>query len=261
MCLISAGYPGDGSALQTSESDLPYFESHARKIADAVETVQHCCEIAGRDVDLCIEVHRRLAPYEAVQFGRALEPSYPLFLEDPVTPDNFDEMSYVAEKITIPVATGERMTSLWEFQMLATRQGAQIFRPDVCMVGGISGARKIAALAEASHIGVAPHNPPSAVSTAACLQIAATVPTSTLSGDREPLPNTKSSHTLLDTPHPTARLEVLRELAGPYSREQHPEPYSERAVSTEPRPERARGSSFKGRPSRQTARAARPPSP
>jgi galactonate dehydratase len=157
--------------------DLSYFQSHARKITDAVEVVQYCREIAGRDVDLCIEVHRRLAPYEAVQFGRAVEPSYPLFLEDPVTPDNFDEISYVAEKITIPIATGERMTSLWEFQMLATRQAAQIFRPDVCMAGGISGARKIAALAEASHIGVAPHNPLSAVSTAACLQIVATLPT------------------------------------------------------------------------------------
>ncbi len=157
--------------------DLPYFQSHARKITDAVEVVQYCREIAGRDVDLCIEVHRRLAPYEAVQFGRAVEPSYPLFLEDPVTPDNFDEMSYVARRIAIPIATGERMSSLWEFKMLATRQAAQIFRPDVCMAGGISGARKIAALAEASHIGVAPHNPLSAVSTAACLQIAATLPT------------------------------------------------------------------------------------
>jgi galactonate dehydratase len=157
--------------------DQPYFQSYARKIADATATMRLCREIAGPDIDLCVEIHRRLAPYEAVQFGRAIEPSHPLFLEDPVTPDNFDEMSYVAEKIAIPIATGERMTSLWEFQMLATRQAAQIFRPDVCMAGGISGARKIAALAEASHIGVAPHNPLSAVSTAACLQIAAILPT------------------------------------------------------------------------------------
>jgi galactonate dehydratase len=156
--------------------DVPYFESHARKIADAVEIVECCREIAGRDVDLCIEVHRRLSPYEAVQFGRAIEPCRPLFLEDPVTPDNFDETSYVAEKIAIPIATGERLTSLWEFQMLAKRNAAQIFRPDICMVGGISAARKIAALAEASHIGISPHNPLSAISTAACLQIAATAP-------------------------------------------------------------------------------------
>jgi galactonate dehydratase len=80
----------------------------------------------------------------------------------------------VASKVGIPIATGERMTTLWEFQMLISRNAVQMVRPDICLVGGISGGRKIAALAEASHIGVVPHNPLSVVSTAACLQIAAT---------------------------------------------------------------------------------------
>jgi galactonate dehydratase len=157
--------------------EVPYSDSHARKLGDATEIVQACREIAGRDIDLCVECHRRLAPYEAVQFGRAVEPYQPLFLEDPVTPDNFDEMAYVAGNIAVPIATGERLLSVWEFQMLVSRGAAQIFRPDICMSGGISGARKIAALAEASHIGLAPHNPLSAVSTAACLQVAAISPT------------------------------------------------------------------------------------
>ncbi|PZN96895.1 MAG: galactokinase [Hyphomicrobiales bacterium] len=160
-----------------SPRDQPYYESHARKLTDAIDTVRQYREIAGPDVDLCIEIHRRMTPYEAIQFGRAIEPFYPLFLEDPVTPDNFDELAEVASKIGIPLATGERLTSLWEFQMLIARKAVQMVRPDVCLVGGISGARKIAALAEASHIGVVPHNPLSAVSTAACLQIAATAPT------------------------------------------------------------------------------------
>lgn len=85
-------------------------------------------------------------------------------------------MAYIADKISIPLATGERMTSIWEFQMLLSRNAVQLVRPDVCIVGGISGARKVAALAEASHVGVVPHNPLSGVSTAACLQIAATAP-------------------------------------------------------------------------------------
>jgi galactonate dehydratase len=160
-----------------SSRDEPFYQSHARKIGDAVDTVRQYREIAGPDVDLCIEIHRRMTPYEAVQFGREIEPYRPLFLEDPVTPDNFDETAYVASKIGIPLATGERLTSLWEFQMLIARQAVQLLRPDVCMVGGISGARKIAALAEASHLGVVPHNPLSVVSTVACLQIAATAPT------------------------------------------------------------------------------------
>jgi galactonate dehydratase len=153
-----------------------YFETHARKIDDAAKAVARYRDVAGPDVDLCIEIHRRLAPFEAVQLGLAIQDSTPLFLEDPVLPDNFDEMAYVASKINIPIATGERFTSLWEFQMLLARGGAQMVRPDVCIVGGITGARKVAALAEASHIGVVPHNPLSPVSTAACLQIAATAP-------------------------------------------------------------------------------------
>ncbi|MGL4961132.1 MAG: mandelate racemase/muconate lactonizing enzyme family protein [Inquilinus sp.] len=160
-----------------SRREVPYFQTHAEKIADAVDTVQEYRRIAGRGMDLCIEIHRRMTPYEAVQLGRAIEPFHPLFIEDPITPDNLDEMAYVADKISIPIATGERMTSLWEFQMLLARNAVQMVRPDVCIVGGISGARKISALAEASHAGVVPHNPLSAVSTAACLQIAATAPT------------------------------------------------------------------------------------
>lgn len=155
----------------------PFFESHANLIGDAIDTVRDYRDIAGREVDLCIEIHRRLKPYEAVQLGLGITPYHPLFIEDPATPDNLDEMAYIADKITIPLATGERMTSLWEFQMLLARNAVQLVRPDVCIVGGISGARKIAALAESVHAGVVPHNPLSAVSTAACLQIAATAPT------------------------------------------------------------------------------------
>jgi galactonate dehydratase len=156
--------------------EQPYFETHVGKIRDAAGAVERYREAAGSDVDLCIEIHRRLAPYEAVQLGLAIQDSTPLFLEDPVLPDNLDEMAYVASKIRVPIATGERFTSLWDFQMLLARGAAQMVRPDVCLVGGISGARKVAALAEASHVGVVPHNPLSPVSTAACLQIAATAP-------------------------------------------------------------------------------------
>lgn len=160
-----------------SARDLPYFESHERKIGDAIAAVARYREVAGPDVDLCIEVHRRLAPFEAVQLGLGIEGQRPLFLEDPVLPDNVDEMAYVASKVNLPIATGERFTSVWDFQMLVQRGAAQVLRPDVCLVGGITGARKVAAMAEANHLAVVPHNPLSPVSTAACLQIAAVSPT------------------------------------------------------------------------------------
>ena len=158
------------------ERDVPYFKTHADKISDAIDTVRRYREAVGNDVDLCIEIHRRLTPTEAVQLGNGIEEFHPFFYEDPVTPDNFDEMEYVADKINIPIATGERFSSPWEFEMALSRNSVQYVRPDVCLVGGITGARKIAALAEARHVGVVPHNPLSPVSTAACLQIAATAP-------------------------------------------------------------------------------------
>jgi galactonate dehydratase len=158
------------------ERSVPYFKTHADKMADAIDTVRRYREAVGNGMDLCIEIHRRLTPTEAVQLGNGIEQFHPFFYEDPVTPDNFDEMAYVADKINIPIATGERYTSLWEFEMALSRNAVQYVRPDVCLVGGISGARKIAALAEARHVGVVPHNPLSPVSTAACLQIAATAP-------------------------------------------------------------------------------------
>ncbi len=96
-------------------------QTYATKINDAIRAVAAYREAVGEEVDLCIEIHRRLTPAEAVTFGRAIEPYHPFFYEDPVTPDNFDEMAYVASKIGIPIATGERMTSLWEFQMLLAR--------------------------------------------------------------------------------------------------------------------------------------------
>ena len=128
-----------------SAREEAYFKTHADKIADAIDAVRQYRAAVGNDVDLCIEIHRRMTPTEAVQLGRGIEEFHPyFFFEDPVTPDNFDEMEYVAQKINIPIATGERFTSLWEFQMALQRNAVQYVRPDVCMVGGISGAKKVA---------------------------------------------------------------------------------------------------------------------
>src|SRR3954463_4341341 len=85
-------------------------------------------------------------------------------------------MGLVAEPIEIPIATGERLHTIFEFEMLLRRGAVQYVRPDVCMCGGITGAKKVAALAEANYVGVVPHNPLGPVSTAACVQIAACIP-------------------------------------------------------------------------------------
>jgi galactonate dehydratase len=153
-----------------------YFMTHVDKMEDAIDTVRRYREAVGKDVDLCVEIHRRLTPAEAVILGRGIEQYYPYFYEDPVLPDNIDAMEYVAKNIAIPIATGERLQSIWEFQMLLSRNAARYIRPDVCCCGGITHTKKIAAVAESFNVQVVPHNPLSPVSTAACLQIAACIP-------------------------------------------------------------------------------------
>lgn len=154
----------------------PASGTHVKRMRDAIETVRQYREAVGDEVDLCIEIHRRMTPAEAVVLARGIEPFHPFFYEDPTLPDNFDAMGLIAEQIHIPIATGERLHTIYEFEMLLTRGAVQYVRPDVCICGGITGAKKIAALAEAHYVQVVPHNPLGPVSTAACLQIAACIP-------------------------------------------------------------------------------------
>ena len=169
---------------------VPFFKTHVDKMKDAISTVAAYREAAGDEVDLCIEIHRRLSPAEAIVLARGIEEYHPFFYEDPILPDNFDAMGLVANHIAIPIATGERFHSIHEFAMLLKRGAVQYVRPDVCLAGGLSGGKKIAALAEADYVGVVPHNPLSPVSTAACLQLAACIPNFALqeypTGEQEP---------------------------------------------------------------------------
>lgn len=169
---------------------LPFFKTHVDKMRDAIDTVAAYREAVGRDVDLCIEIHRRLTPAEAIVLARGIEEYHPYFYEDPILPDNFDAMALVAHNIHIPIATGERLHTIHEFQALLSRGAVQYVRPDVCLAGGLSHSKKIAALAEAHNVGVVPHNPLSPVSTAACIQLAACIPNFALQeyplGENEP---------------------------------------------------------------------------
>jgi len=158
------------------DRSIPYFKTHANKIQDAINTVGEYRDAVGNDVDLCIEIHRQLTPAEAIVLAQGIAEFNPMFYEDPILPENFDAMELVANNISIPIATGERFHSIHEFEMLLKRGAVQYVRPDVCMAGGITHSKKIAALAEANYVGVIPHNPLSPVSTAACLQIAASIP-------------------------------------------------------------------------------------
>ena len=173
-----SGFTAVGHLTPFLDEDIsvPYYKSHVDKMKNAIDAVEMYREVAGNDLDLCIEIHRRLTPAEAIVLGRGIEQFYPMFYEDPILPDNLDSMAEVASKINIPIATGERIHTIYEFSMLLNRNAVQYIRPDVCLAGGLTHSKKIAALAEANYVNVVPHNPLSPVSTAACIQLAACIP-------------------------------------------------------------------------------------
>lgn len=155
---------------------VPYSKIYVDKVEDAIDTVRRYREAVGREVDLCIEIHRRMSPAEAVAFAEGVAPYHPFFIEDPILPDNLDAMELISRKINIPIATGERFFTMQQFATLLQRGAVQYPRVDVCLAGGLSQSKKIAAIAEAYFARVVPHNPLSPVSTAACVQLAACIP-------------------------------------------------------------------------------------
>jgi galactonate dehydratase len=152
-----------------------YYSAHARKMITAADTIARIREAVGPDVDLCLEMHRRLTPAEAIVFAHDVAQYKPMFYEDPIPPTSFDAMARVDQRIPIPVATGERFCTLHDFQALFSRGAVSYARTSVTLCGGITGARKIAALAEAHEIQIVPHNPLSPVCLAASLQFDACI--------------------------------------------------------------------------------------
>ncbi len=174
----AAGYTALGhlSPFPDGTKADPYFKPHARKMRDAVEAVRRYREAVGDEVDLCLECHRRLTPAEAITLGRAIEPYHPLFYEDPLRPDSIDQMGEVAAAIAVPIATGERLHTIEEYEMLFARGGCRFVRPSLGLCGGLTGAKKVAAMAEARGIGVCPHHVASPLLTAVTVQFAASIP-------------------------------------------------------------------------------------
>lgn len=160
--------------IRTANNGMDEFFSG--RIEDELEKVRICREAVGPHFDFVLEAHRGMTKPEAIAFGTEVAQYRPMVLEDPMTPDNIDSMAEIAQKIPVPIATGERFTNLREFEMLMHRHAAQYIRPDVCAVGGITTAKKICAAAEANDVLVIPHNPLGPVSTTACLQICASIP-------------------------------------------------------------------------------------
>ncbi|MBN1876130.1 MAG: galactonate dehydratase [Anaerolineae bacterium] len=133
-------------------------------------------EAVGQTVDIGIDFHGRVSPAMAVRLAQALEPYSPMFIEEPVLPENVDAMVTVARSTTIPIATGERLFAKWGFREVLEKQAAVILQPDLSHAGGILETKKIAAMAETYYAAVAPHCPLGPIALASCLQLDACIP-------------------------------------------------------------------------------------
>ena len=149
----------------------------AKEEALAVARVRAVREAVGPEVDVLVEVHRRLAPMHAIRVARMMEPYRPFWYEEPVSVRDLGGLLEAKRGITLPVVTGEELYTKAEFTDVIERRAADILNPDVCNCGGILEMREIAAMAEPHHIALSPHNYNSTtVGLAATLHAAAGMP-------------------------------------------------------------------------------------
>lgn len=147
-----------------------------RSLRLAAERLAAVRDAVGADVDVMVDLHGRATPAMAIRFGLALAPFDPWFLEEPCQPENVAGCAEVARALSVPIATGERLTTRHAFRELLERRACAVIQPDVCHCGGLTELRKIAAMADAYDIAVAPHNPLGPIATMANLHFAMSTP-------------------------------------------------------------------------------------
>ncbi|QLK27557.1 galactonate dehydratase [Natrinema zhouii] len=140
---------------------------------DRLEAVR---EAVGDEVDIGVDFHGRVSKPMAKRLVTALEPYEPMFVEEPVLPEHNDALPEIAQHTTIPIATGERMYSRWDFKSVFEQGVVDLIQPDLSHAGGITEVKKIASMAEAYDVAVAPHCPLGPIALASCIQVDAFSP-------------------------------------------------------------------------------------
>ncbi|MBN1685688.1 MAG: mandelate racemase/muconate lactonizing enzyme family protein [Spirochaetales bacterium] len=146
--------------------DIPLEE-----INKAVRIFKSIRNAVGDKLEVGIGTHGQLTTYSAIRVAHALEEFQPFWFEEPVAPENVDEMARVAAHTSIPIAAGERKVTKYEFAELLKKQAAQILQMDVGQCGGILESKKIAGMAEAHYAMIAPHMACGPISAAAAVQL------------------------------------------------------------------------------------------
>lgn len=161
---------GFDTIKMNATEELHYIDSY-KKILDVEARVKSLREAFGYDLNIGIDFHGRVHKSMAKVLAKTLEPYHLMFLEEVVLPENEEYFKEVANHTHTPLATGERLYTRWAFKNIFKEGVIDIIQPDVALVGGILETRKIAAMAEAYDIAVAPHAPYGPIALAATLQV------------------------------------------------------------------------------------------
>jgi galactonate dehydratase len=166
-------------ALKFDPFGAGFYEMERAEKNRIVELVEAVRDAVGPDVDIMIEMHGRFNPATAIEMTRELARFKPAWVEEPVPPENLATLKKASDAIAplgVPIATGERMHTMYEYRELFELQAADIIQPDITHFGGILNTKKLAAWAETYYMLIAPHNVGGPVSTAAALHLAACTP-------------------------------------------------------------------------------------
>ncbi len=158
------------SPLPTNWQAMPW-NAALRETERRVSAVR---DAVGPDIDIGLDPHARLFEVsKAMELCAVVEPYRPFFVEEPLRPENVDALQKLSQKVNVPLATGEMLYTRFEFRDLFNTQAVNIIQPDVCLMGGLWEMKKIAAMAEANYMTVAPHNPCGPIATAVNVHFAA----------------------------------------------------------------------------------------
>jgi galactonate dehydratase len=175
QAVVQKGY----RALKFDPFGAGFYELDYQEKNHVIELVEAVRDAVGPEVDILVEMHGRFNPITAIELSRELARFRPGWVEEPVPPENLAALKKASDVIStlgIPVATGERMHTMYEYRELFELQAADIIQPDITHFGGLLNTKKLAAWAETYYMLVAPHNVGGPVSTAAALHLAACTP-------------------------------------------------------------------------------------
>ncbi len=159
------------TAVKMTICDRMAWIDSPRKVAEIGDKMAAMREAVGDEVLIGVDLHGRVHKGQAKAIARVLEPYHPFFLEELVLAENNDALKALRDFTSIPIATGERMYSRWDFKQILEQDAVDIIQPDLSHAGGITEVKKIAAMAEAYDVALAPHCPLGPISFAAALQV------------------------------------------------------------------------------------------